>query len=96
MVSKLKPECSVSKEREIAAGALQDLADAGCGELDDEMPDLDVLRSDHGSEARRRHAAILLCLDAGDGADVNGQRGNQDAGSIFTGPALSPLRMRCQ
>ena len=39
-VSKPKPECSRVEQDELAAGAFEDMADAGRGELDDEMAEL--------------------------------------------------------
>ncbi len=40
IVSKPKPECSVSNRTKSQPGALQDMADAGSCELDDEMAEL--------------------------------------------------------
>ena len=46
------------EQHEIAAGRLQDVADAGRGELDDEMAELQLARTAHLLQAWRRHPVV--------------------------------------
>src|SRR5271170_7017444 len=46
-------------KHEVASGGLQNVADAGRGEFDDEMPELRRLRLGHGFESVVRHCRFL-------------------------------------